>query len=104
MTPQAFTCFNRLMHYPLAMFTSQVSVTGIAQLFSLLLKQTAKACHMGVMAGETVPRACRLMTYSLLKAVAIVTHKAVNRRQGHSLDEQKQAQGHGKSKSNSQKS
>ena len=52
-TAQAFTLFNRGMHFALELFCCRISMAGVAKISDLHLQQTFETGNMGAVAGET---------------------------------------------------
>jgi hypothetical protein len=75
---QAIPVFNWCMHHTLTLFLGEFCMTGRTQLFHLLLKQTAEASNMGVVAGETVTFRHGLVLYPFLKFTAFMTGETID--------------------------
>jgi len=97
MTPQTLSLFNRLMDDALILLFFGIGMTGITEVFHLLLQQTAETGNMGAVAGETFPFTRRLMFHPFLESVAVMTHKTVYRRHGQPLGQQQKTDGQNQS-------
>jgi hypothetical protein len=68
------------MYHTLAMFLGRIGVTGIAQVFQLLMEQAFEAGHMRAVAGETIAPGGRFVIHPLLERGAVMTHETVDGR------------------------
>lgn len=82
---EAFTLFNRRMHYTLELFSSRIGMAGVAKIFDLHLKQTAEPGDMGVVAGEAISKGYRFMIHPFLKSIALMAIETFNNRHHRSL-------------------
>jgi hypothetical protein len=83
------------MHYPLLVILGRLGMTGIAQLFNLLLKKALVPRHMGAVAGPALPGGSGLMLYPLLKSGAIMARKTVDGSRGCALGPRKEEEDRG---------
>jgi hypothetical protein len=78
MTPQALSPLDRCVHKPLSVFFCLITVTGVAKVLNLLLKQTLKPGYVGTMTGKAIALGGWFMVDTLLKSITIMAGETVN--------------------------